>query len=102
MVYQVTGSCARWLTHKRARHTLSSLLAKNMTNRLVAMRVNNQSSKILAMSGVLDGMTARLAQKAAFKTILELAEIAQGGARVNPFGDRNIANLIDSEAYLID
>jgi len=81
---------------------LSSLLAKNMTNRLVAMRVNNQSSKILAMSGVLDGMTARLAQKAAFKTILELAEIAQGGARVNPFGDRNIANLIDSEAYLID
>ena len=41
-----------------------------MTNRLVAMRVNNQSSKILAMSGVLDGMTARLAKKAAFKTIL--------------------------------
>jgi 2-methylisocitrate lyase-like PEP mutase family enzyme len=39
---------------------------------------------------------------AAFEALLELAEIAQGGARVNPFGDRNIANLIDSEAYLID
>ena len=39
---------------------------------------------------------------AAFEALLELAEIAQGGARVNPLGDRNIANLIDSEAYLID
>lgn len=47
-------------------------------------------------------MTAWLAQKAGFEALLELAEIAQGGARVNPFGDRNIANLIDSEAYLND
>jgi hypothetical protein len=90
---------------------LSNLLSKNIANRLVAVRIENQSSslkallqssKILAVPGVFDGMTAWLAQKAGFEALLELAEIVQGGARVDPFGDRNIANLIDSEAYLND
>lgn len=81
---------------------MSNLLSKNIANRLIAVRIENQSSTILAVPGVFDGMTAWLAQKAGFEALLELAEIAQGGARVNPFGDRNIANLIDSKAYLND
>jgi len=51
---------------------LSNLLSKNIANRLVAVRIENQSSslkallqssKILAVPGVFDGMTAWLAQK---------------------------------------
>jgi len=76
---------------------LSNLLSKNIANRLVAVSIENQSSSLKALL-----QSIKILAVPGLEALLELAEIAQGGARVNPFGDRNIANLIDSEAHLND